>query len=226
MAECRIHPEVPMPDPAVLTRLAALPTPALSDSMGRLRGARGLLPLTGKGRLVGPALTVQTRPGDNLVVHKAADLARPGEVLVVDAGGNPDRAIVGDLLCRYAASRGVTGMVVDGAVRDVAEVAELGMPLFARAVSHLGPYKNGPGEIRGQVSVGGMPVGNGDLIVADENGVLAIPRPRVAEVIAAAEALLERERVIVEAIDADAWDRSWVDNALDITWCAQEQESR
>jgi regulator of RNase E activity RraA len=222
MTECRIYAEVPPPGGALLSRLAGLPTAALSDSMARLPGAPGVLPLAGLSgtRLVGPALTVWTRPGDNLVVHKALDLARPGDVVVVDAGGDTRRAIVGDLICRYAARRGVAGLVVDGAARDVGDIAERGVPVFAKGISHLGPYKNGPGEIRGQVSIAGMPVRQGDLVVGDENGVIAIPRHRADQVIAAAAALLERERGIIAAIDGDGWDRSWVDAALEITWCA------
>lgn len=216
MSACLVHEEAPTIDRERVAALGRLPTAALSDSMERLSGAPGLLPRTGARRLVGPALTVRTAPGDNVVVHKALDLARPGDVVVVDAGGHCDRAIVGGLICRYAKSLGVAGLVVDGAVRDVAELESLGLPVFARAVSHLGPYKNGPGEIRGPVSVAGMPVAQGDLVVGDEDGVVVVPRRRLEEVMAAAEALVESERAAVEAIDAGRWDRAWVDAALDV----------
>ena len=145
--------------------------------MDRLHGAVGLRPVPatlGDTRLVGPALTVLTRPGDNLVVHKALDLARPGYVIVVDGAGDETRALVGDLLCRYAAARGVAGLVVDGAVRDIRDLATLGLPVFARSVSHLGPFKNGPGEIGVPISVGGMAVTAGDLVVGDDDGVVAV----------------------------------------------------
>jgi regulator of RNase E activity RraA len=194
--------------------------------MSRLPGARGLVPLTGTTgttRLVGPAWTVRTRPGDNLVVHKAVDLARPGDVLVIDAGGGADRAIIGDLICRHAVSRGIAGIVLDGAARDVREIAALGLPVFARGVTHLGPYKDGPGEIGGPVAVGGLTVSTGDLIVGDENGVLALPADRAGQIADAAEALLRREAGIVAAIDGTGWDRSWVDAALDITWIKPEE---
>jgi regulator of RNase E activity RraA len=225
VSECLIHPPAPAPEASLLARLAALPTPALSDSMQRLPGAVGVLPLTGtvgEARLAGPALTVRTRPGDNLVVHKAADLAKPGDVLVIDAGGETQRAIIGDLLCRYAASRGIAGIVLDGAARDVLDVAALGLPVYARSISHLGPYKNGPGEIGGTVSIGGMPVRSGDVIIGDDNGVLAVPQRRAEQVAEAAEALVRKEQTTIAAIDAGNWDRSWVDAALDITWVKED----
>lgn len=227
MSTCLIHPASPPADNALLERLAELPTAAISDSLGRLPGARGLLPLVGspqKGWLVGPALTVRTRPGDNLTVHKAVDLAQPGDVLAVDAGGHDDRAIIGELLCRYAASRGIAGIVLDGAARDVEEIAALGMPVFARSISHLGPYKNGPGEIRGLASLGGLPVQQGDLLVGDGDGVVAVARARLKQVIAAAEALTAREQAATRAIDEGSWDRAWVDESLQIEYIADIDE--
>lgn len=221
MSTCLIHPASPPADRTLLQRLAELPTAAISDSLGRLPGARGLLPLAGSpryGRLVGPALTVRTRPGDNLTVHKAVDLAEPGDVLAVDAGGHDDRAIVGELLCRYAASRGIAGIVLDGAARDIEEISALGIPVFARSISHLGPYKNGPGEIRGLASLGGLPVQQGDLVVGDGDGVVAVARARAKQVIAAAEALVEREQAVTRAIDEGSWDRAWVDQDLEIEY--------
>lgn len=221
-SECLVYDEVPRVDDALLARCANLPTAAFSDAMQRFGGAVGLAPVTSNnaGRkmvhLVGCALTVQTRPGDNLMVHKAADLATPGEVLVIDAGGQTDRAIVGGLLASYAQRRGVAGIVLDGAVRDLSELAELDIPIFARGVSHLGPFKDGPGVIRGNIAVGGTAVGQGDLVVGDEDGIVFIPRHRAADVIAAAEAVVERERTITSAINDDSWDRSWVDAGITV----------
>lgn len=219
MSECLVFSEVRRPAPDVLTRLLALPTAALSDSMRRFSGAPGLQPVargSAHARMVGPALTVRTPPGDNLVVHKAVDLARPGDILVVDAGGHVDRAIVGELLCSYAKSRGIAGIVIDGAVRDVEDLGSLGLPVFARAVSHLGPYKNGPGEIRGPINLGGTAVSQGDLIVGDADGIVVLPTWSCDVVIAKAEALVEREAEAVRAIAVGRWDRSWLDSALDI----------
>lgn len=221
-AECLVYEGVPEIPADLLARCVNLPTAAFSDAMQRFGGAVGLAPVISNAadrktvHLVGRALTVQTRPGDNLVVHKAVDMAKPGDVLVIDAGGQTDRAIVGGLLGSYAQNRAIAGIVLDGAVRDLSELAELDIPIFARGVSHLGPYKDGPGLIRGNIAIGGTAVCQGDLVVGDEDGIVFVPRHRVADVVAAAEAVVERERIATRAINDDSWDRSWVDAGLTV----------
>jgi regulator of RNase E activity RraA len=221
-SECLVYDEVTEIPAELLARCANLPTAAFSDAMQRFGGAVGLAPVTSNAaagktvRMVGRALTVQTRPGDNLVVHKAVDMAAQGDVLVIDAGGQTDRAIIGGLLGSYAQNRAIAGIVLDGAVRDLSELAGLDIPIFARGVSHLGPYKDGPGLIRGNVAIGGTAVSQGDLVVGDEDGIVFVPRHRVADVVAAAEAVVERERITTLAINDDSWDRSWVDAGLTV----------
>lgn len=221
--DCILHPRHhDLPDG--IEAVANLPTAALSDSMDRSGGAPGLVPMPvgNRIRLFGPAFTVRTRPGDNLVVHKALDLAQPGDVLVVDAGGYMERSILGGLMIRYAASHGLAGIVVDGAVRDVAEIEAVGLPVFARGTTHVGPYKDGPGEIGGPVTIGGTVVRSGDVVVGDIDGLVFIPAERVASVLAAALALFENEKRIVEAIGRGAWDRTWIDAKLTIVAAAQD----
>lgn len=215
--DCILHPRREgLPDGA--EPLASLPTAALSDSMDRFGGAPGIaaMPPGNQVRLFGPAFTVRTRPGDNLVVHKALDLAQRGDVLVIDAGGSTMRATLGGLICRYAQSRGLAGLVVDGAVRDLGDIVELGLPVFARGFTHVGPYKDGPGEIGGPVNIGGTVVRTGDVVVGDVDGIVFVPAERVAPVLAAALALVENEKRIVEAIGRGAWDRTWIDAKLTI----------
>lgn len=217
VSDCRVHPPRPLPCPDVIRRLEALTAALVSDVSGRWAGAPGLLPVTplAPGQVVaGAALTVRTRPGDNLVVHKALDLARRGEVLVVAAGGYTDRAVVGGLMGQYAATRGLAALVVDGAVRDRSALLRFAPPVFAAGISHLGPFKDGPGELRGTVSVGGLAVTDGDLIVADEDGIAIIPRGRCDELLAAAEAKRAAEEEESRAIAAGSWDRRWLDTAL------------
>jgi regulator of RNase E activity RraA len=166
--------------------------------------------------MVGPAMTVRTRPGDNLVVHKALDLARPGDVLVIDARGELVNAILGELMTGYAATRGIAGVVVDGAVRDQNSISEGQLPVFARGFSHLGPYKSGPGEIHGPVSIGGVAVNDGDVILGDPDGVAVIPRARAWSALEAAEQVVAKEADQRRAIAAGTWDRSWVDDLLKV----------
>lgn len=219
MYDCRIHPASPLPDRSLIQRLEKLATSLVSDVFSRWGGAPGIMPIAGlrPGQVVaGPALTVRTRPGDNLVIHKALDLARPGEIIVVAAGGQTDRASLGGLMGQYAAVRGIAALVVDGAVRDKSALAELAPPVFAAGVSHLGPYKDGPGDIRCPISVAGVSVSDGDIIVADEDGVAVIPRDRAEEIVELAELKAAAEEAEQRAIEAGTWDRTWIDAAMTI----------
>lgn len=217
--DCPLHPATELPSADVVQRLERLASSLVSDVFGRWAGAPGLLPVNDlpPGRVVvGAAFTVRTRPGDNLVVHKALDLARPGEVLVVAAGGQTDRAILGGLMGQYASARGIAALVVDGAVRDRSVLAATAPPVFAASLSHLGPYKDGPGELRGPVSLAGVAVEDGDIIVGDEDGIAIIPRARLDEIVSAAEAKRDAEDAEARAIADGTWDRSWIGRALTV----------
>jgi RraA family protein len=166
------------------------------------------------GTLAGPAFTVKVAPGDNLLVHKAIDLAAPGDVIVVDAGGHLEQAIIGEIMSSWAAKRGVAGFVIDGAVRDAAALAEGSFPVYARGASHRGPYKDGPGEINVPVSIAGMVVHPGDIIIGDADGLVAIPQADAEAVLAGARAQKQKEEASLAAIAAGKLDRAWVDEAL------------
>jgi RraA family protein len=211
----RILPSPKRPAAQVLERLGALPTPNISDNMQRHYGAAASLrPFHRGGKLVGVAFTVKTRPGDNLLVHKAIDMAADGDVIVVDAGGELAQAIIGEIMATHAATRGVAGFVIDGAIRDAEAIGSASLPVYARGVTHRGPYKDGPGEINVTVCVGGMVVNPGDIIVGDADGVLAVPQELAEEVIAAASAQNRKEEATLAAIAAGTIDRRWVDEAL------------
>jgi RraA family protein len=203
------------PDPRLVAEFAKMVTPHLSDSMERLyAGGPQLRPMYKGGTLAGPAFTVKTAPGDNLLVHKALDIARAGDVVVVDAGGFPDHAIIGELMAAHARQRGIAGLVIWGAIRDSAELGAGSYPVFARAVTHRGPYKNGPGEINVPITMGGMPVAPGDIIVGDADGLVAISLDQAERILASAKAILEKETAAMKQIQAGSVDRGWVDKAL------------
>jgi RraA family protein len=203
------------PDPKLVAELGRMVTPHLSDSMERLyAGGAQLRPMHKGGTLAGPAFTVKTAAGDNLLVHKAIDTARPGDVIVVDAGGVLDNAIIGELMSARARQRGVAGMVIWGAIRDSAEIAASRYPIFAAGVTHRGPYKNGPGEINVPIVMAGMPVNPGDIIVGDADGLVAIPLSIAERVLASAKGILAKETAAMKEIQAGTVDRSWVDKAL------------
>lgn len=146
----------------------------VSDSLDRLIGATGLLPYHRSQRAIGTAVTVKTRAGDNLAIHKALEIARPGDVLVIDGGGDCSQALIGEIVVHKAMVIGISGFVIDGAIRDVSEIRQIDMPVFARAVTHRGPYKAGPGIINQPVCIAGMVVMPGDLILGDADGVVAL----------------------------------------------------
>lgn len=191
-----------------------VPLAALSDCMGRSFGTTNLRPLHGTRALLGNAVTVKTRPGDNLLIHKAFDCVRPGDVLVIDGGGALQNALVGELMMLMAIERGMAGFVVDGAIRDVSAFREADFPCYARGVTHRGPYKDGPGEINTAISVDGMAVFPGDLIVGDADGLLAIRPDDAEQVLAAATSHLKKEADFRIAIRSHSQDRDWIATAL------------
>ena len=203
------------PDPRLVAELAKMVTPHLSDSMERLyAGGPQLRPMHREGKLAGPAYTVKTTPGDNLLVHKALDSAQKGDVIVVDAGGICENAIIGELMMSRARQRGVAGIVIWGAIRDSAEIGAGTYPVYASGVTHRGPYKNGPGEINVPINMGGMAVNPGDIIIGDADGLVAIPQEQAERVLASAKSILEKETAAMKEILAGTVDRSWVDKAL------------
>jgi len=211
----RILPMPARPPKKLVNAFAAMVTAHLSDNMNRLvAGGAALRPMHRGGKLCGPAFTVKVAPGDNLMVHKAIDIARPGDVIMVDAGGVTTQAIIGEIMSNHAASRGVAGMVIDGSIRDAGALAASTFPVYARGVTHRGPYKNGPGEINVPVVIGGAVVNPGDIIVGDEDGLLALPQDIAADVIRLAKLQAAKEAAVLKAIRKGTLDRAWVDQTL------------
>lgn len=217
----RILPAPPPPDAQLVEALRACASAHLADSMGHLQAAAGtLLPRHRSGRgLCGPALTVRVAPGDNLMVQKALDLARPGDVIVVDGGGYLGQALVGEIMASHARTRGIAGFVVDGAVRDIDFLAQCDLPVYAAGVTPRGPSRAGPGEINVPVAVGGMVVQPGDIVVGDADGVVAVPLADAPAVLEAAAALARREAETLLAVAAGGVDRRWIDAALAAGGC-------
>lgn len=206
-------PSATQADPKILAALREIPLSALSDNMHRNIGTVGLQPYHRPVRqtMAGTAVTARSRGGDNLTYLRALEFCRPGDVLVIDGGGDLLNAAVGGILSFYAAHIGLHGVVVDGAIRDVAEIREREFPVYARGVTHRGPYKDGPGEINVTVSVGGMVVNPGDIIVGDQDGLLAIPQDGVEALIDKARGVLEAEAETMRAMKEGRWNRAFID---------------
>lgn len=192
-----------------------LPVANVSDCMSRLTaGGSRIRPMHKSGQLAGPALTVKTRPGDNLMLHKTIDLAKPGDIIVCDAGGDLTNSLMGELMLSHALKRGVSGFVLNGAIRDAEAFLDINLPVFAAGVSHRGPYKDGPGEINVSVAIDGMVIKPGDLIIGDWDGVLCVPLKEVDTILKKTEEKQASEIQEMRKIEAGRWDRSWVDKML------------
>ena len=187
--------------PEWIEKFKTIPVANVSDSMSRLQGSGpALRPMHAGGVLCGPAVTVKTCPGDNLLTHMALNMAVEGDVIVVDANGELTNAIIGERMLAYCMAKKFAGIVINGAVRDYGWIRQKHFPVYACGVSHRGPYKNGPGEINVPVSIGGMLVMPGDLLVGDDDGLVCIPRGEVESVHAKAAAKFKQESDTFAAI--------------------------
>jgi RraA family protein len=196
---------------------AAIPVANISDCMNRLSAGGADLMLMNNDlttKMTGPALTVRTRPGDNLMVHKALTMIQPGDVLVIDAGGDLTNAIIGEIMVTAAKAKGLGGLVVYGAIRDAEALRTGTLPVFARGVTHRGPYKDGPGEINVPVNLGGMVVNAGDLVVGDADGVVSIPFDSVTGLHSAASEKSMQEAVAIQKAASGQRDDAWIDQRL------------
>jgi regulator of RNase E activity RraA len=206
----RRSPSAEQADPSLIETLRRIPTALLSDNMRGLVGTARLRPLHRAGRMAGTAVTVRVRTGDNLVLHRALDYCRPGDVIVVDADGDLRQAVTGKIMARYLESIGAAGLVIDGAIRGADSIGERTFPVFARGVTPRGPYKTGPGEINVPITIDGMVVLPGDIMVGDADGLVAFARDDAPDLIEKAHAQQEREAEGVRAILEGRWDRSWI----------------
>jgi RraA family protein len=216
----RILPLTRRIDADLVRRFAALPVANVSDAMARMTGGGAALrPMHGGGGLAGPAVTVKARPGDNLMIHKALDIAEPGDVVVVDAGGDLTNALIGELMVAHAQTRGLAGIVIYGAIRDAGAIRAGSFPVFATGVTHRGPYKDGPGEVNVPIAVEGMVIHPGDLVLGDDDGLVSVAIADAEAVYAAARAKHAAETEQMEKIRRGENPRAWVDAALQRLGC-------
>jgi len=210
----RIFPHNSRPSKALIEGFAGLPVANIADNMNRMSCMDAKIRPINDVLLLGPAFTVKVRPGDNLMLHRALDLAEPGDIVVVDAQGDLTNSIMGELMVLWAKKRGIGGFIIDGAIRDIGALRKLGLPIYAAGITPAGPYKDGPGEINVAVTCGGVVVHPGDILVGDEDGIVVI-NPRDAEdLLEKARAKSRAEIQTMEEIENLSWDRTWVERAL------------
>jgi len=214
-AQLRIRRNFPRPSREEIAAFNTAPTGWVVDAQGR-RGAlpHWIRPLTKANRFVGTALTVRTRPVDNLAPYAALKFAQPGDVLVVATDGCETVSVLGDILLGMAKNAGIVAAVTDGLVRDIDGINRVGIPTFAKALSPNSPFKDGPGEVGFPVTIGGVVIHPGDLLVGDIDGVVVVPRADVATTAAELKAIAAKEERMESVVAGGAPYPDWLDAVL------------
>lgn len=215
----RVNEAIVRPDPALIDAFRGLPVANIGDSINRSFCMHPAIRPYNDNALAGPAFTVKVRPGDNLLLHKALDLAAPGDIIVVDGQGDMANALIGELMVLWAIKRRLGGIVIDGAIRDVSRIRTVSIPVYAAGVTPAGPYKEGPGEINFPVVCGGVVVHPGDIIVGDADGVVVINPRDANSVLEKASAKSRDEQQTLADIENGTWARGWVDATLAAKGC-------
>jgi RraA family protein len=217
----RVKTEFNRPDPVFVDHFAEFDTPDISDLLNRLYAMDpAIVCLTGRHhRLCGQACTVKVFPGDNLMVHKALDVAQPNDIVVIDAHGSSMNAVLGDLISTKAQHRGIAGFIVDGFVRDLPDILKLDFPVFARGTTSIGPLHRGPGEINYPICCGGIVVNPGDIIVADGAGTVVIPQEIASELLERLRNQKASQAAYLAGVKRGDFSNDWVDRILTEAGC-------
>ncbi|MHC1759094.1 MAG: RraA family protein [Negativicutes bacterium] len=215
----RVNTMIDRPSKDLVEAFRGVPVANLSDSMSRGSCLDAKIRPMNKYPLLGTAITVKPRIGDNLMLHKAIDLAQPGDVIIVDCQGDTATGVIGELMTSWAVKRGIAGVVVDGAIRDIDAIQNMKISVYAAGIIPQGPCKEGPGEINVPVFCGGVEVNPGDIIVGDADGIVVVKPKDAAKILEKAKALNAKEEDALKQINALTWDRSWVDKKLKEKGC-------
>ena len=199
-----VNPDIDRPDREVVAAFEGVPSSIASDVTGNVRFAMdsGIKPVYEGADLAGTAVTVKAEPGDNLVIHKAITMAEPGDVLVIDANGYVETGHLGELMCASCKANDLAGIVIDGAIRDRLDIAEMGFPVYARGVHPQGPLKQNAGSINVTVTCGNVAVDPGDVLVGDDEGVTVVPKAEAERVLEAAKEKMTAEKNTRERVEA------------------------
>lgn len=200
--------------------LTGLPTSIVCDVTGRMVGAEGLYPVNRSSvSACGNAVTVKVRSGDNLMIHLALRMLQPGDVLVVDAEGDLSRALFGEIMMSVAKSKGAVAAVINGAIRDVDAFEEAKFPCWAKGVNLRGPYKEGPGSLNVPVTVGGMLINPGDIVLGDSDGIVAFSPEQALEIAKLGKEKVAQEQATLKSIQDGTYNDSWIDAVLKQKGC-------
>lgn len=214
----RIYLKREMPDPEIMAQFKTIPASNTADVMGRSCAMNPRIRLVSQPKdqmMVGPAFTVKGRAGDNLTLHAALNLCSEGDVLVVSNEEDDTRALMGEVMMAYLKyTKKIAGIILDGPIRDIDEIGRWDFPVYCTGTTPGGPYKEGPGEINVPISCGGISVAPGDIILADPDGIIVIPRKDAAVILEEAKKFQAADEKKLAVAKAGTADRSWVDRAL------------
>ncbi|CAM3625970.1 methyltransferase [Bordetella sputigena] len=226
MSSSDIIRDFPRVSASVVEQAARFQPAILADVAGRRGAMHGRIrPLHSSMKLAGPAFTVEVRPGDNLMIHAAISLARPGDVLVIDGKGDLSSALMGTIMMTACKQLGLAGVVMDGAARDSLEIIEMDYPVFAAGTNPNGPTKNIGGRIGHPVTVGGITVHPGDFVIGDNDGVVVVERDKIEGLLLAADKKVKDEAARIAAIKAGDTAAKWLGAALRTAGVLKEGET-
>lgn len=216
----RINNNFQRPNKELIEAFNGLSVANIADCMNRLTCLDSSIRPFNNVPLLGCAFPIKCEGGDNLMFHKGLHMAQPGDVLVIAGGGAMNRSYCGEIMVKFAMSRGLSGFIIDGCIRDCDEIAKLPFPVYARGVSPNGPYKNGPGEIGYPVSCGGQVIFPGDILIGDSDGIVVIHPEDAKQIAEEAKKVAEKEAKILEDIEmGKGMDGEWIDRALKEKGC-------
>ena len=214
----RIYLKREMPDPEIMEQFKAIPASNTADVMSRNCAMNPRIKLVSSPKaqmMVGPAFTVKARAGDNLALHAALNFCNEGDVLVVSNEEDDTRALMGEIMMAYLKyTKKVAGIVLDGPIRDIDEIGKWDVPVYCTGTTPGGPYKEGPGEVNVPIACGGVSVNPGDIILADPDGVIVIPRRDAAQILKDAQEFQAADEKKLIAARNGTSNRAWVDKTL------------
>ena len=214
----RIYLKREMPDPALVEEFKTVPASNTADVMGRSCAMNPRIRLVSSPKaqmMAGPAFTVKCRAGDNLTLHAALNLCQEGDVIVVSNEEDTTRALMGEVMMAYLRyTKKIAGIILDGPIRDIDEIGKWDFPVYCTGTTPGGPYKEGPGEINVPISCGGISINPGDIILADPDGIIVIPRKDAAVVLEAAKKFQAADEAKLEAAKNGTAKRGWVEKTL------------
>jgi RraA family protein len=212
-----------LPDKGIVEEFKKIPAANICDCMNRIYGLNPEIKLMSNPTneiMAGVALTVKVRPGDNLMIHQALEMAGEGDIIVVSNEGDRSRALIGEIIAEYAEkARKITGLVFDGPIRDIGPISQMEMHIYATGYTPAGPFKEGPGEVNVPIAIGGVPINPGDIIVGDRDGLMVIPKNDAAKVLEEAKIVAAGDSAKVEAAKNGTSNKKWVGEKLTKIGC-------